>query len=38
MTSKWVRIVAAQLRSFGVEDGAAGTEEDWHAGSRKTVS
>jgi len=27
-----------QLRSFGVEVGAAGTEEDWHAGSRKTVS
>ena len=27
-----------QLRSFGVDPGAAGTEEDWHAGSRKTVS
>jgi hypothetical protein len=25
-----------QLRSFGVDAGAAGTEEDWHAGSRKT--
>jgi hypothetical protein len=24
-----------QLRSFGVDPGAAGTEEDWHAGSRK---
>jgi hypothetical protein len=27
-----------QLRSFGVDPGAAGTEEDWHAGSRKTMS
>jgi 2-hydroxychromene-2-carboxylate isomerase len=27
-----------QLRSFGVDPGAAGTEEDWHAGSRKSVS
>jgi hypothetical protein len=27
-----------QLRSFGVDAGAAGTEEDWHAGSRKTGS
>ena len=27
-----------QLRSFGVDPGAAGTEEDWHAGSRKTGS
>jgi hypothetical protein len=27
-----------QLRSFGVDPGAAGTEEDWHAGSRKTES
>jgi hypothetical protein len=26
-----------QLRSFGVDPGAAGTEEDWHAGSRKTA-
>jgi hypothetical protein len=26
-----------QLRSFGVQPGAAGTEEDWHAGSRKTA-
>jgi hypothetical protein len=24
-----------QLRSFGVQPGAAGAEEDWHAGSRK---
>jgi len=24
-----------QLRSFGVEPGAAGLEEDWHAGSRR---
>ncbi|HEY4464774.1 MAG TPA: hypothetical protein VGN41_19070 [Streptosporangiaceae bacterium] len=24
-----------QLRSFGVQAGAAGAEEDWHAGSRK---
>ena len=24
-----------QLRSFGVEDGAAGAQEDWHAGSRR---
>jgi 2-hydroxychromene-2-carboxylate isomerase len=24
-----------QLRSFGVEPGTAGAEEDWHAGSRK---
>ena len=27
-----------QLRSFGVNPGTAGTEEDWHAGSRKTTS
>jgi hypothetical protein len=27
-----------QLRSFGVDSGTAGTEEDWHAGSRKTTS
>jgi hypothetical protein len=27
-----------QLRSFGVDPGTAGTEEDWHAGSRKTTS
>jgi hypothetical protein len=27
-----------QLRSFGVDPGAAGTEEDWHAGSRRTAS
>jgi hypothetical protein len=27
-----------QLRSFGVDPGAAGAEEDWHAGSRKTAS
>ena len=27
-----------QLRSFGVEPGAAGTEEDWHAGRRKAAS
>ena len=27
-----------QLRSFGVDPSAAGTEEDWHAGSRKTAS
>jgi hypothetical protein len=26
-----------QLRSFGVDPGAAGAEEDWHAGSRKTT-
>jgi hypothetical protein len=26
-----------QLRSFGADPGAAGTEEDWHAGSRKTA-
>ena len=26
-----------QLRSFGVGPGTAGTEEDWHAGSRKTT-
>ena len=26
-----------QLRSFGVQPGAAGVEEDWHAGSRKTA-
>ena len=25
-----------QLRSFGVDPGAAGTEEDWHAGSRSS--
>ena len=27
-----------QLRSFGVNPGAAGTEEDWHAGSRKPAT
>ena len=27
-----------QLRSFGVDRGTAGAEEDWHAGSRKTAS
>jgi 2-haloalkanoic acid dehalogenase type II len=27
-----------QPRSFGVDPGTAGTEEDWHAGSRKTAS
>jgi len=27
-----------QLRSFGVDPGTAGTEEDWHAGSRKRPS
>jgi hypothetical protein len=27
-----------QLRSFGVDPGTAGAEEDWHAGSRKTAS
>ena len=27
-----------QLRSFGVEPGAGGAEEDWHAGSRKPAS
>jgi hypothetical protein len=27
-----------QLRGFGVEPGAAGVEEDWHAGSRKSAS
>jgi hypothetical protein len=27
-----------QLRSFGIDPGAAGAEEDWHAGSRKTAS
>ena len=26
-----------QLRSFGVDSGTAGAEEDWHAGSRKTT-
>jgi hypothetical protein len=26
-----------QLRSFGVQPGTSGTEEDWHAGSRKTA-
>ena len=26
-----------QLRSFGVDPGTSGTEEDWHAGSRKTA-
>ena len=26
-----------QLRSFGVEPGTAGREEDWHAGSRKAA-
>ena len=24
-----------QLRSFGVDPGTAGAEEDWHGGSRK---
>jgi hypothetical protein len=27
-----------QLRSFGVDPGDAGAEEDWHAGSRRTAS
>jgi hypothetical protein len=27
-----------QLRSFGLDPGAAGVEEDWHAGSRGTPS
>lgn len=27
-----------QLQSFGAHPGAAGTEEDWHAGSRTTAS
>ncbi|HVT69890.1 MAG TPA: hypothetical protein VHF26_19210, partial [Trebonia sp.] len=27
-----------QLRSFGVDPGAAGIQEDWHGGSRKTSS
>jgi hypothetical protein len=27
-----------QLRSFGVDTDAAGTEEDWHAGSRRATS
>jgi hypothetical protein len=27
-----------QLRSFGVDPGTAGTEEDWHPGRRKTAS
>ncbi|HEX4093264.1 MAG TPA: hypothetical protein VHZ33_31475 [Trebonia sp.] len=27
-----------QLRSFGVDPGAAGTEEDWHGGSRRASS
>ena len=27
-----------QLRSFGVQPGTAGVEEDWHGGSRKTAS
>jgi hypothetical protein len=27
-----------QLRSFGVDRGTAGAEEDWHAGSRKTAT
>jgi hypothetical protein len=27
-----------QLRSFGVQPGTAGAEEDWHAGSRKSAS
>jgi 2-hydroxychromene-2-carboxylate isomerase len=27
-----------QLRSFGVDPGTYGTEEDWHAGSRKAAS
>jgi hypothetical protein len=26
-----------QLRSFGVDPGEAGVEEDWRAGSRKTT-
>ena len=25
-----------QLRAFGVTDGEAGVEEDWHGGSRRT--
>ena len=25
-----------QLRSFGVDPGQAGVQEDWHAGSRRT--
>ena len=27
-----------QLRSFGVDPGAAGAEEDWHAGSRRAAT
>ena len=27
-----------QLRSFGADPGAPGSEEDWHAGSRKTTT
>jgi hypothetical protein len=27
-----------QLRSFGIEPGTAGVEEDWHAGSRRSAS
>jgi hypothetical protein len=27
-----------QLRSFGIDPSAAGTEEDWHAGRRETAS
>jgi hypothetical protein len=27
-----------QLRSFGVDAGAAGAEEDWNAGSRRATS
>jgi hypothetical protein len=27
-----------QLRSFGLDPGTAGTEEDWHGGSRKATS
>jgi len=27
-----------QLRSFGVDPDAAGTQEDWHAGSRRAAS
>jgi hypothetical protein len=27
-----------QLRAFGVDPGAAGAQDDWHAGHRKTAS
>jgi hypothetical protein len=27
-----------QLRSFGLDPGEAGAEEDWHSGSRRTAS